>query len=84
MKAAQPRDWFDTAHGLRRSVERSIFVKRKVRACPAVVGAIFCQQIAEVTFAEHHDMVVARRSCQDRFVTSTGNSLSTASCGLFT
>jgi hypothetical protein len=47
MKTADPRHWFDTAHCLHRSVERSILVERKVRASPTVVGAIFCQQIAQ-------------------------------------
>ena len=44
---------------LHRSVERTILVKRKVRTRSIVAGAIFCQQMAKVTFAEHHDMVEA-------------------------
>jgi hypothetical protein len=68
MKAAEPRDWFDTAHCLRRSVERSVLVKRNVGTCPVVVGAIYCQQMARVTFAEHHDVdgergVMGRSQC---------------------
>ena len=40
----------------------SILVQCKMRARFAIVGAIFCQQMAQVTFAEHHDMVEALTS----------------------
>jgi hypothetical protein len=36
--------------------EGSILVQRKMRARYAI-GAIFYQQMAQVTFTEHHDMV---------------------------
>ena len=41
---------------LRRSMERSIPVERKVRAHP-VVGRVIRQQMTEVPFPQHHDMV---------------------------
>ena len=62
MKTAKPRGWFDVALCLRRSVERSALVKRKVGMCTVMVGAIFCQQMAKMTFAEHHDVVDALAS----------------------
>ena len=37
----------------------SILVERKMRARFIVVGRIICQQMAQVSFAEHHDMVEA-------------------------
>ena len=39
----------------------SILVQCKMRARFVIVGAIFCQQMAQETFAEHHDMVEAPR-----------------------
>jgi hypothetical protein len=36
-------------------------VQCKMSARFAIVGAIFCQQMAQVTFAEHHDMVEVTR-----------------------
>ena len=38
-------------------MERSILVQRKVRARSVIVGAIICQQMAKVIFAEHYDVV---------------------------
>ena len=38
-------------------MERSILVERKVRAHPVVVGRVIRQQMAEVSFPQHHDMV---------------------------
>ena len=38
-------------------MERRIFVERKVRAYLIVVGGVIRQQMAEVPFAQHHDMV---------------------------
>ena len=40
-------------------MERSILVERKVRAHPVVVGGVIRQQMAEVSFPQHHDMVEA-------------------------
>ena len=40
----------------------SILVQCKMRARFVIVGAVFCQQMAQVTFAEHHDMVEALAS----------------------
>ena len=40
----------------------SILVQGKMRARFVIVGAIFCQQMAQVTFAKHHDMVEALAS----------------------
>jgi hypothetical protein len=36
METAEPGDWHDSPYSLRRSVEQSILVKRKVRAHPVV------------------------------------------------
>jgi len=46
-------------------MEWSILVERKVRAHPVVVGHVIRQQMAEVPFPQHHDMVEALA----RFVT---------------
>jgi hypothetical protein len=43
-------------------MERSILVECKVRAHPIVVGRVIGQQMAEVTFPQHHDMVEALAS----------------------
>ena len=43
-------------------MERSILVERKVRAHPIVVGGVVRQQMAEVPFPQHHDMVEALAS----------------------
>jgi hypothetical protein len=43
-------------------MERGILVKRKVRAHPIVVGGVSRQQMAEMPFAQHHDMVEALAS----------------------
>ena len=42
-------------------MERGILVKRKVRAHPIVVGGVIRQQMAEVPFPQHHDVVEALR-----------------------
>src|SRR5213075_1546354 len=57
METAEPSDRCDTPDCLRRSMERSILVERKVRAHPIVVGGIIRQQMAEVSFSQHYDMV---------------------------
>jgi hypothetical protein len=43
-------------------MERGILVERKVRARPIVVGGVIRQQMAEVPFSQHHDMVEALAS----------------------
>ena len=43
-------------------MERSILVERKVRAHPIVVGGVIRQQMAEVPFPQHHDVVEALAS----------------------
>ena len=43
-------------------MERRILVECKVRAHPIVVGGIIRQQMAEVPFPQHHDMVEALAS----------------------
>ena len=43
-------------------MERSVLVERKVRAHPIVVGGVIRQQMAEVPFPLHHDMVEALAS----------------------
>ena len=43
-------------------MERGILVKRKVCAHPVVVGGVIRQQMTEVPFSEHHDMVEALAS----------------------
>jgi hypothetical protein len=43
-------------------MERDILVKRKVRAHPIVVGGLIRQQMTEVPFPQHHDMVKALAS----------------------
>ena len=43
-------------------MERGILVKRKVRAHPIVVGGVIRQQMTEVPFPQHHDMVEALAS----------------------
>ena len=58
METAEPSEC-DTPDGLRRSMERGILVERKVRARPIVVGGVIRQQMAEVPFSQHHDMVEA-------------------------
>jgi hypothetical protein len=40
----------------------SILVQCKMRTRFVIVGAIFCQQMVQVTLAEHHDMVEALAS----------------------
>ena len=40
-------------------MERSILVERKVRAHPVVLGRVIRQQMTEVLFPQHHDMVEA-------------------------
>ena len=40
-------------------MERRIFVERKVRAYLIVVAGVIRQQMAEVPFPQHHDMVEA-------------------------
>jgi len=62
METAEPSDRCDSPGSLRRSMERSIFVERKVRAYLIVVSAITCQQMAQVPFSQHHDMVEALAS----------------------
>jgi hypothetical protein len=43
-------------------MERRIVVERKVRAHLIVVGRVIRQQIAEVSFPQHHEMVEALAS----------------------
>ena len=43
-------------------MERGILLERKVRAHPIVVRGIIRQQMAEVLFPHHHDMVEALAS----------------------
>ena len=43
-------------------MERRILVDRKVRAYPIVVVGVIRQQMAEVPFSQHHDMVEALAS----------------------
>ena len=43
-------------------MERGILVECKVRAHPIVVGRVIGQQIPEVPFPQHHDMVEALAS----------------------
>ena len=43
-------------------MERRILVECKVRAHPIVVGDVIRQQLAEVTFPQHHNMVEALAS----------------------
>ena len=43
-------------------MERRILVECKVRAHPIVVGGVIRQQMAEVPFPQHHDMVKALTS----------------------
>ena len=43
-------------------MERRILVECKVRAHPIVVGGLIRQQMAEVPFPQHHDMVEALAS----------------------
>ena len=43
-------------------MERRILVERKVRAHPVVVGRVIRQQMTEVSFSQHHDMVEALAS----------------------
>ena len=43
-------------------MERSNLVERKVRTYPVVVGGVIRQQMAEVPFPQHHDMVEALAS----------------------
>jgi hypothetical protein len=43
-------------------MEWGILVERKVRAHPIVVGEVIRQQMAEVPFPQHHDMVEALAS----------------------
>ena len=59
MEAAEPTDRYDTPVCLRWSVERSILVQRKMRAETIVVGQVIGQQIAKVSFSQHHDMIEA-------------------------
>jgi len=62
METAEPSDRCDTPDYLRGAMERSILVECKVRAHPIVVGRVIRQQIAEVPFPQHHDMVEALAS----------------------
>jgi hypothetical protein len=59
METAEPSDWCDTPDCLGRSMERGILVECKVRAHPIVVGRVIGQQMPEVPFPQHHDMVKA-------------------------
>ena len=43
-------------------MERRILVECKVRAHPIVVGGVIRQQMAEVPFPQHHDVVEALAS----------------------
>ena len=43
-------------------MERRILVERKVRARPVLVGRVIRQQMTEVPFPQHHDMVEALTS----------------------
>src|SRR6516162_5226938 len=43
-------------------MERRILVECKVRAHPIVVGGVIRQQMAEVPFPQHHDMIEALAS----------------------
>jgi hypothetical protein len=43
-------------------MERSILVERKVRAHSVVVDRVIRQQMTEVPFPQHHDMVEALAS----------------------
>jgi hypothetical protein len=43
-------------------MERGILVERKVRAHTIVVSRVICQQMAEMPFPQHHDMVEALAS----------------------
>jgi hypothetical protein len=43
-------------------MERRILVECKVRAHPIVIGGVIRQQMAEVPFPQHHDMVEALAS----------------------
>ena len=43
-------------------MERGILVERKVRAHPIVVAGVIRQQMAEMPFPQHHDMVEALAS----------------------
>ena len=43
-------------------MERRILVECNVRAHPVVVGGVIRQQMAEVPFPQHHDMVEALAS----------------------
>ena len=52
----------DTPDCLRRAMERRILVECEVRAHPIVVGGVVRQQMAEVPFPQHHDMVKALTS----------------------
>ena len=40
-------------------MERGILLERKVRAHTIVVGRVIRQQMAEMPFAQHHDVVEA-------------------------
>ena len=62
MEAAEPTDRCDTPGCLRWSVERKILVQRKMRADTIVVGQVIGQQLAQMPFAKHHDMVEALAS----------------------
>jgi hypothetical protein len=61
METSKPGDRCDTPDCLHWSMERSILVQRKVRARSVIIGAIICQQVAKVIFAEHHDARAIRR-----------------------
>ena len=43
-------------------MERGILVERNVRARPIVVGGVIRQQMTEVPFPQHYDMVEALAS----------------------
>ena len=57
VETAEPSDWCDAPDCLRGAMERRILVECKVRAHPVVVGRVIRQQMTEVPFPQHHDMV---------------------------
>ena len=46
------------------AMERRILVECKLRAHPIVVGGVIRQQMAEMPFPQHHDMVEADRAAR--------------------
>jgi hypothetical protein len=61
MEAAEQTDRCDEPHGLHRPMQWRILVKRKVRADFIMVDRMMCQQLTEVPFPEHRDMVRVER-----------------------